>query len=113
MNKINKIIILKKIQPKQVIITNKRVVSNTTQQKKKLQPIIKKQTKHFYQKNEDVRVDIKIYNNRGDIDNLVKNILDALTGTVYEDDNQVTELHAYKYRTDDKQEKCIIYTSLV
>jgi crossover junction endodeoxyribonuclease RusA len=34
--------------------------------------------------------------NRGDIDNYLKALLDSLTGHVYVDDKQVIELHIYK-----------------
>jgi crossover junction endodeoxyribonuclease RusA len=37
---------------------------------------------------------------RGDLDNRIKVLLDALNGIAYRDDSQVVELHAY--RLDDK-----------
>jgi len=37
---------------------------------------------------------------RGDLDNYVKCTLDSLSGYAYEDDDQITELHAYRH--DDK-----------
>jgi crossover junction endodeoxyribonuclease RusA len=38
---------------------------------------------------------------RGDLDNRIKVLVDALQGTLYSDDKQVSELHAYLH--DDKQ----------
>jgi len=37
---------------------------------------------------------------RGDLDNRLKVVLDAMEGVLYENDNQIVELHAY--RIDDK-----------
>ncbi len=37
----------------------------------------------------------------GDLDNRLKQLLDALRGRVYDDDSQVVEIHAY--RDDDKE----------
>ena len=31
-----------------------------------------------------------------DLDNLLKGLFDSLTGIIYEDDNQITEMHVYK-----------------
>ena len=36
----------------------------------------------------------------GDLDNIVKSILDGLNGIAYEDDRQVVEIEASKYYTD-------------
>ena len=33
---------------------------------------------------------------RRDVDNYLKSTLDCLTGVIYDDDSQITELHAYK-----------------
>lgn len=38
---------------------------------------------------------------RGDLDNLLKAVLDACNGIAYQDDDQVTEIHAHRY--DDKR----------
>lgn len=35
---------------------------------------------------------------RGDIDNCIKALMDALTGAAYADDGQVTELHVFKFK---------------
>ena len=35
-------------------------------------------------------------NRRRDVDNYLKSTLDCLTGYIYDDDSQITELHAYK-----------------
>lgn len=35
--------------------------------------------------------------NWGDLDNHVKSVMDALTGICYDDDRQITELHARKF----------------
>ena len=35
-------------------------------------------------------------NDRKDLDNLIKTVLDALSGTIYEDDKQVVEIRAKK-----------------
>ena len=34
---------------------------------------------------------------RGDLDNYLKVMLDALEGVLYENDNQITEIHAFRY----------------
>lgn len=49
-----------------------------------------------------VAVELRIYRpqRRGDLDNRIKVLLDALQGVVYGDDSQVVELHAYL--ADDK-----------
>lgn len=45
-----------------------------------------------------VSVTVRIYRpeNRGDLDNFMKALLDAIKGYVYVDDRQVYELHAFK-----------------
>lgn len=47
-------------------------------------------------------VTIRVYRERksGDLDNRIKVVLDALRGHAYQDDSQVTQIHAYRY--DDK-----------
>ena len=49
-----------------------------------------------------VAVTLRVYRAQksGDLDNRIKVILDSLKGVAWEDDSQVTELHAYRY--DDK-----------
>ena len=49
-----------------------------------------------------VAVTLQWYRGRhaGDLDNRIKCALDALQGAAYANDNQVTELHAYRH--DDK-----------
>jgi crossover junction endodeoxyribonuclease RusA len=51
-----------------------------------------------------VAVTVRLYRpaKRGDIDNSLKVLLDALQGHVYNDDAQIVELHAYRY--DDKRD---------
>lgn len=49
----------------------------------------------------DFRVDVLFVsksNKRRDIDNMIKLVLDALNGVVYEDDSQVVEIHAVMAR---------------
>lgn len=50
----------------------------------------------------DVSVSVSIYRprKRGDTDNTLKVLLDALSGMAYADDSQVTEIHAFRF--DDK-----------
>ena len=50
----------------------------------------------------DVRVEVHLRRpaKRGDLDNSLKVLLDALKGIAFEDDKQVVEIHAY--RMDDK-----------
>ena len=51
-----------------------------------------KVTLHFYK---NVKATGKTY---GDLDNLAKAVLDALNGILWQDDSQITELHAYKHK---------------
>jgi len=37
-----------------------------------------------------------VANNRADIDNMLKALLDCMTGIIYKDDSQITELHVFK-----------------
>jgi len=50
----------------------------------------------------DVRLTLKVYRPRkkGDLDNRIKVLADALQGYAYFDDSQIAEIHAYRY--DDK-----------
>jgi crossover junction endodeoxyribonuclease RusA len=50
----------------------------------------------------NLAVSLRIYRQRkaGDLDNKIKVCLDALNGIAYHDDNQIVEIHAYRY--DDK-----------
>lgn len=50
----------------------------------------------------DVALELRMYRpqKRGDLDNRLKVLLDALQGTCYEDDGQVVEIHAFL--NDDK-----------
>lgn len=47
---------------------------------------------------DEVTLNVIFYmqNKRTDIDNLLKGLLDCMTGIVYQDDRQITELHVYK-----------------
>lgn len=49
-----------------------------------------------------VALNISVYRpaKRGDLDNYLKCLLDSLEGVLYENDSQVTEIHAFRY--DDK-----------
>lgn len=49
-----------------------------------------------------VAISLRVYRpaQRGDLDNRIKVLLDALQGVAYEDDKQIVELHAYQ--NDDK-----------
>ena len=51
---------------------------------------------------EDVAVTVAVYRPRrcGDLDNALKVVLDSLTGVAWDDDKQVTEIHARRF--DDK-----------
>lgn len=50
-----------------------------------------------------VAVNVSIFRPRksGDLDNRLKVMLDALQGVAYENDSQITEIHAFRY--DDKE----------
>lgn len=57
----------------------------------------------------DVRIDLIFYRprKRGDLDNRIKILLDALQGYAFQDDEQVAELRAVRY--DDKSHSpCVI-----
>src|SRR5262245_19250019 len=58
----------------------------------------------------DVVVYLVVYRARksGDLDNFQKVLLDALKGIAYADDNQVVELHAYRF--DDKHNLHVMVT---
>jgi crossover junction endodeoxyribonuclease RusA len=45
-----------------------------------------------------VSITLKFYvtNRRSDLDNLLKALLDCLTGVIYKDDSQIVEIHCYK-----------------
>jgi crossover junction endodeoxyribonuclease RusA len=47
----------------------------------------------------DCAVVIRVYRKakRGDLDNYLKLLLDTLEGAAYHNDNQIVELHAYRY----------------
>jgi len=49
-----------------------------------------------------VAVNVSVFRpaKRGDLDNYLKVLLDSLEGVLYENDNQITEIHAFRY--DDK-----------
>jgi len=51
----------------------------------------------------NVAVNVSVFRpaKRGDLDNYLKVMLDALEGVLYENDNQITEIHAFRY--DDKE----------
>lgn len=56
----------------------------------------------------DFSVALRFYRgtrHRVDVDNLAKTCLDAMSGSVYDDDWQVVELHAYK-EIDTEQPRC-------
>lgn len=44
-----------------------------------------------------VFVDVYRPRRRGDLDNVLKAVLDALNGVAYRDDEQVEEIHAHRY----------------
>lgn len=48
-----------------------------------------------------IRLDVFREAKRGDLDNKIKLILDSLQGVIYENDNQVVEIHARRF--DDKK----------
>jgi len=53
-----------------------------------------------------VSVSLSVYvKGRLDADNIAKSILDGLNGVAYEDDDQVVELHIWKYRVKNAAEE--------
>lgn len=53
-----------------------------------------------------VSVTLSVYvKGRLDADNIAKSILDGLNGVAYEDDDQVVELHIWKYRVKNAAEE--------
>jgi len=44
-----------------------------------------------------------------DVDSGIKFILDSLSGIIWEDDNQVSEVHIYKERTDEHRTVISVY----
>lgn len=54
--------------------------------------------------NGDVSLTVKVFRpqKRGDLDNTLKVLIDSLKGIVYQDDDQVTEIHAFLH--DDKHD---------
>lgn len=52
----------------------------------------------------DVALELRVFRarKRGDVDNRIKVLLDSMIGVLYDDDDQVTELHVY--RDDDKKD---------
>lgn len=48
---------------------------------------------------EEVRLTVNFYRPRaiGDTDNLLKVLLDSMSGIIYKDDRQVAEIHAYRF----------------
>src|SRR5262249_36244715 len=46
----------------------------------------------------ELHLAVRFYGSRGDADNLLKSLLDALNGVAYEDDRQVVEFHVRVYR---------------
>lgn len=53
-----------------------------------------------------VSVTLSVYaKGRLDADNIAKSILDSLNGVAYEDDDQVVELHIWKYRVKNAAEE--------
>ncbi len=65
-----------------------------------LMPILKSTSK----KNRQLMIERKILpSKKPDIDNCIKSITDALNGIAYTDDNQIVEVHAYKYYSEEPQ----------
>lgn len=60
-----------------------------------------------------VSVSISIYRSgRGDLDNYIKPILDALQEKAFHDDGDVIELHAYLHKATSKDDcKCVVFVS--
>ncbi len=58
----------------------------------------------------NVTVHIMVYRPRrkGDLDNCLKVLLDALTGVAYEDDSQIVAIHAYRH--EDKHNPRVVVT---
>jgi len=44
-----------------------------------------------------VNVEFHVQNKRSDLDNLLKGFLDSMTGILYEDDRQISEIHAKRF----------------
>lgn len=76
--------------------SDKRV---TPEDRERFRCLVCESTKEIVKSNEWVALTLRFYpKGEGDIDNLVKPMLDALKGHAYDDDKQVVELHAYLIR---------------
>lgn len=55
-----------------------------------------------FPKTQDVRLYIYWYRARkaGDVDGIIKALMDALEGVLYQNDKQVTELHVHRFDTE-------------
>ncbi len=60
-----------------------------------------------------VAVTLNVYRPRrtGDLDNCLKVLLDSLTGVIWADDSQITEIHAYRH--EDKNNPRVEITSSI
>lgn len=56
----------------------------------------------------NVKITLRVYRpaRRGDLDNSIKVLIDALRGIVYNDDDQIVELHALRF--DDKTDPRVV-----
>lgn len=54
--------------------------------------------KHGLLVDDDLAINVTFYvkNSRGDLDNLLKGFLDSLTGIVWRDDKQISEIHCFR-----------------
>lgn len=59
---------------------------------------------------DNVSVHVLVYRpqKRGDLDNCLKILFDALSGIAYEDDSQIIAIHAYRH--DDKKNPRVVVT---
>lgn len=71
-------------------------------------------SRHLGPRNFQVRMTVDIYRpaKRGDLDNSLKVIIDALKGIAYKDDSQVVEIHARRFE-DKKNPRAVVTVEAV